>query len=69
MTFIEWCLEDTEEDIDLDIHTVTGKHYPPGVPVLILELELLKPLEIVDEPVLENNVWHLTLDDTVYKAE
>lgn len=63
MTFIEWCLESPEEEIYIDIRTTTGRRFLPGETISIGEVERLKPLKLVGEPKLRDNVWYITLDD------
>lgn len=65
MTFLEWCLLDTNDDRPLDIRTTCGRHYEPNVPVASpFTVERLKAGILVKEPELKNNIWYLLLELT-----
>ena len=66
MTFMEWCVKGINDTRDLHIITDDGREYLPGVPVLLLELETLKPMKVVGRPKLVDNIWQVKLSGGEY---
>lgn len=62
MTFLEWCLQDEDDENLIDVRTTCGRHYKPGEVVTPFTVARLKAGKLVKEPELKNNIWYVLLE-------
>lgn len=62
MTFLEWCLLDADDDKNLIELRINGRlRFKAGEAVPTWQVEILKPMELKEDPVLENGIWKVNL--------
>lgn len=61
MTFLEWCQLDASDDrpIELSVKGRTVVKAGESIPAWIVEH--YKPMELAEDPVLENGIWKVNL--------
>ena len=63
MTFIEWCNKDPEDEHPMKVTLSSGKVYEPYKSVPIEDVNHLKRLDIIGNPILVNDIWQVLLQD------
>ena len=62
MTFAEWCLLDADDGENLiEVHVNGRLRFRAGEAVPMWQVEIFKPMELAEDPILENGIWKVHL--------